>query len=125
MATDGVKILSVAGSPELPLVRGAGSARAVVWSGTGARLRAMHLIELAAGAETVVQQHRGEAVYAILAGAGDVHDDATGTSQPIATGSMVHVDGGTPYRLVAADGGMRLVGGPAPIDPALYETLEA
>jgi quercetin dioxygenase-like cupin family protein len=125
MAGDEVKILSVDGSPELPLIDGAGSARAVVWSGTGARLRAMHLIDLEPGAATVPQTHEGEAVYAILDGDGAVHDDAERTAQPVETGSMVHIDGATPYRLVAGDAGLRLVGGPAPIDAALYAGLAA
>jgi quercetin dioxygenase-like cupin family protein len=120
MATDAVQILSAAGSPELLLLNGPGSARAVVWTGTGARLRAMHLIELGPGAETVPQNHDGEAVYAILEGTGQVHDDAEGTAQSIETGSMVHIDGGTPYRVAAGDDGLRLVGGPAPVDPSLY-----
>ena len=120
MAADAVQILSVAGSPELPLIEGAGSARAVVWSGTGARMRAMHLIELVAGAGTVAQTHPGEAVYAVIDGSGRVHDDAESGEQPVETGSMIHIDGGTPYRLVAGDDGLRLVGGPAPVDDALY-----
>ena len=120
-----MKILSVDGSPELPLVEGGhGTARAVVWSGTGAKLRAMHLIELGAGGATVPQTHDGEAVYAILDGDGSAHDDSERAEHEIETGSMVHIEPGTTYRLVAGGEGMRAVGGPAPIDPRLYEGIE-
>jgi hypothetical protein len=98
----------------LDIVEGDGTARAIVWPGTGAADRAMHRIRLGPGASTVLLEHPGDAVYAVLGGQGTVGEHA------VETGSMVHVDGGTPYRFVADDAGLDLVGGPAPVDPALY-----
>jgi hypothetical protein len=34
---------------------------------------------------------------------------------------MIHVDAGTQYVITSGDGGMDIVGGPSPADPALYE----
>lgn len=116
-----IAILSAADGPELPLVDGTGSARAVVWPGTGARHRAMHLIELAPSSATVVQEHPGEAVYCVLRGAGSVHDGDRDAIEEIVTGAMLHVEAGTPYRLVAGADGMTAIGGPAPVDDRLYE----
>jgi mannose-6-phosphate isomerase-like protein (cupin superfamily) len=98
----------------LDIVEGAGTAHAIVWPGSGAADRAMHRIRLEPGASTVSLEHPGDAVYAVLHGEGLVGDHA------LEAGSMVLVDGGTPYRFVAGDAGLDLVGGPAPVDPALY-----
>jgi mannose-6-phosphate isomerase-like protein (cupin superfamily) len=125
VSVDRVLVLSEEDGPELDIVEGSGSARAILWPGTGAQLRAMHRIRLDAGAATVALAHPGEAVYAVLAGDGKVSDDDAGTVEPLETGSMVHVDAGTTYRLVAGDGGLDLVGGPAPADHSLYPTQEA
>jgi mannose-6-phosphate isomerase-like protein (cupin superfamily) len=98
----------------LDIVHGAGTARAIVWPGTGAADRAMHRIRLSPGASTVPLEHPCDAVYAVLGGQGTVGDRA------LEAGSMVHIDGGTPYRFVAGEAGLDIVGGPAPVDPALY-----
>jgi quercetin dioxygenase-like cupin family protein len=124
-ASDAVRILSTSDAPPLALLDGEGSARAVVWSGTGARLRAMHLIVLRPGARTISQRHDGEAVYAVLDGGGTVVDESDGSTQQLETGSMVHAERSTPYRFAAGDGGMRLVGGPAPVDESLYVSVTA
>jgi quercetin dioxygenase-like cupin family protein len=125
MSPAAVRILSTSHAPQLPIVEGDGSARAVVWSGTGARLRAMHLILLEPDAGTISQRHAGEAVYAVLGGTGTVVDESDGSAQDLETGAMVHVESGTPYRFSAGAPGMRLVGGPAPVDEALYDTVAA
>jgi quercetin dioxygenase-like cupin family protein len=122
---DAVRILSVSDAPPLDLVEGEGSARAVVWSGTGARLRAMHLIVLEPGAATIAQRHDGEAVYAILEGSGTVVDASDGSEQALEPGSMAHVEAGTPYRFTAGAEGLRIVGGPAPVDESLYAGVDA
>jgi hypothetical protein len=115
-----VAVVGVEDGPELPIVDGPGSARAVIWPGMGARLRSMHRISLEAGARTVELRHVADSVYYVIDGAGEVSDRDAGTSEPLVTGSMVHVDRGTAYVLVAGDGGMELVGGPAPADASLY-----
>lgn len=71
----------------------------------------------------IEQRHPGEATYYVVAGDGWVSDGDSEERQPLREGSMFHVDGGTPYAVQAGDGGMELVGGPAPADPALYEDL--
>src|SRR5919112_5137452 len=102
-AADAVQILPSSNAPQFDLVDGEGSARALVWSGTGARLRAMHVIALGPGAGTISQCHDGEAVYAVLDGGGTIVDESDGSTQELDTGSMVHVERGTPYRFAAGD----------------------
>lgn len=108
------------GGPALDIVAGDGSARAVVWPGVGARLRSMHRISLGPGARTVELSHPSDAVYFVITGSGSAADRSDGGEQALVEGSMVHIDAGTTYALLAADAGIEIVGGPAPADPALY-----
>jgi quercetin dioxygenase-like cupin family protein len=119
-----VRVLGEDGAPELDIVEGGGTAHAIVWPGVGAQLRSMHRIRLTPGAATVALTHPGDAVYTIIEGAGTAHDDGEGASHELVTGTMIHIDGGTTYRIVAGDDGLDVVGGPAPADPALYAGLE-
>src|SRR3712207_3899634 len=120
-ATPGeVAVVGVEGGPELDIVDGDGTARAVIWPGMGARLRSMHRISLGPGSRTHELRHPTDAVYYVIDGDGQARDGDAGTTEPLVTGSMVHVDRGTAYQLVAGAGGMEAVGGPAPADPALY-----
>ena len=109
--------------PELPLVDGDGVARAVVWPGVGASMRSMHQIRLERGARTNEQSHPMEAVYYVMAGSGRVFDPNEGEADPVVEGSMVHVEPGTTYRFEAGPDGMILLGGPCPVDLALYKHL--
>ena len=106
--------------PELNIVDGPGSARAVVWPGMGARARSVHRVRLEAGARTVLLSHPSEAAYYVVEGAGEVVDGA-GRAQPLDAGSFVHVAPDSGYSLRASGGGLEAVGGPCPPDPALYE----
>jgi quercetin dioxygenase-like cupin family protein len=106
--------------PDVLVLDGAGSAHAVVWPGMGAELRSMHRISMPAGARTLALRHPGEAVYYVIEGGGEAVDRDAGTRESLIEGSMIHIDGGTAYELVAGDAGIELVGGPAPCDPALY-----
>lgn len=124
MSVDRVLVLHRDDGPELDLVEGGGSVRAILWPGVGARSRSMHRIVLEPGARTREQRHRGEAVYAVLAGSGEIVDGEAG-ARAVGTGSMVHVDADTGYVIVAGPGGLEAVGGPAPVDPDLYERKEA
>lgn len=119
---DQVQIVSADGDcPELPIVSGEGSARAVIWPGMGAELRSMHLIELADGASTIDLRHPMEAVYFVIEGAGVAEDGDE--RHDVQTGCMIFVEPDTTYR-IEARGGLRLVGGPCPPDPSLYEELK-
>lgn len=124
MNTERVRVLSGDQGPTLDLVEGAGSARAIVWPGMGARLRAMHRFVLGPGSRTREQRHPGEAVYAVLSGTGEVHD-GDGEIQTLRQGSMFHVEPSTAYVIVAGPDGLEAVGGPAPVDPTLYERQES
>jgi quercetin dioxygenase-like cupin family protein len=105
--------------PELDIVEGAGSARAVVWPGMGAVDRSVHRIHLRDDARTITLSHPSEAVYYVVAGQGRVLDGA-GAEQALDEGSFVHVAPGSAY-LLACDGeAIELAGGPCPPDPALY-----
>ena len=116
-----VVVTSVGSGPELTIVDGEGSARAVIWPGMGARLRSMHRISLGGDSRTIDLTHPSDAVYYVIEGGGSAADRATGEESTLVEGSMVHVDAGTPYALVAGGEGMELVGGPCPADDALYE----
>jgi hypothetical protein len=109
--------------PALPLVDGAGTARAVVWPGVGAQLRSMHRIRLAPAARTIPLSHPMEAVYYVMSGAGSVLDPDDPTPRPLAGGAMIHVEPGTGYVLAAGPEGIEILGGPCPADPALYTRL--
>jgi hypothetical protein len=61
-----------------------------------------------------------EAVYYLIAGSAVVEDLDRGTRHELTKGSMMLVDPGTAYRLVARDQPAELVGGPCPADPTLY-----
>jgi mannose-6-phosphate isomerase-like protein (cupin superfamily) len=118
-----VVVAPAAEGPELAIVAGEGTARAVIWPGMGARLRSMHRISLARDSRTVEMTHPSDAVYYVIAGDGETVDHQTGARGALVVGSMVHVDAGTPYELVAGEEGMELIGGPCPADPRLYEGL--
>lgn len=109
--------------PQLGIVAGEGTARAVIWPGMGAELRSMHRISLGRDSRTIEMTHPSDAVYYVIAGGGEAVDRETGEGSALILGSMVHVDAGTPYELVAGDEGMELIGGPCPADPSLYEGM--
>ena len=117
----GVQVLPLRGAgPSLPVLAGDGSARAVIWPGTGATARSVHLIQLAPSSGTVRLRHPGESVYYVMDGSGTVTGDGPAGATPLVPGSMVHVGPGTGYRFSAGPGGLEIVGGPCPPDPALY-----
>jgi mannose-6-phosphate isomerase-like protein (cupin superfamily) len=109
--------------PELQIVTGDGTAHAVIWPGMGARLRSMNRISLGGGARTIPLTHPSDAVYYVISGSGEAVDGDTTERGALVEGSMVHVDAGTPYELVAGEDGMELIGGPCPADPSLYEGM--
>jgi hypothetical protein len=111
--------------PRLPIVAGPGEAYAVVWPGMGAEMRSMHRISLKSGGATIPLRHPMEAVYAVIGGAGTVRDPDTGATEPLADGAMFHVEPGTAYVVAAGAEGLELVGGPCPIDPAIYRNAIA
>ncbi len=125
-ATNEVRIVDSGDScPKLPIVLGGGVARAVIWPGIGAKERAMHRISLQAGDRTIVLNHPMEAVYYVIGGSGAVADPGVAETESLVKGSMVHVEPGTRYEFTAGEHGMELIGGPCPVDPAMYEGLES
>ncbi|MGH6919365.1 MAG: hypothetical protein ACREJ0_16865 [Geminicoccaceae bacterium] len=117
-----VRVLGAADhGPLLPIVEGEGSAVPIVWPGAGAAFRTMHRIELAGGSRTVGLRHAMEAAYYVIRGDGVVRDPDGGDSEPLVEGSMIFVEPGTAYQIEAGGGGMLLLGGPCPADPALYQ----
>ena len=117
----GVQVLPLRGTgPLLPIVEGDGSARAVIWPGTGATMRSVHLIQLTPSSGTVRLEHRAESVYYVLSGSGTVVGDGPSAVTQLTPGSMVHVGPGTGYRFVADASGLEIFGGPCPCDPAVY-----
>jgi quercetin dioxygenase-like cupin family protein len=119
----GVQVLPLRGAgPSLPVLAGDGSARAVIWPGTGAAARSVHLIQLAPSSETVRLEHPAESVYYVLDGSGTVAGDGPAAATPLVPGSMVHMGPGTGYLFSAGPSGLEIVGGPCPPDPALYAT---
>lgn len=106
--------------PSLSVVETGGSARAVVWPGSGAQQRSMHLITLDAGGRTVDLSHESECVYHVSTGSGTMVDLDTDERYDAITGSMFFIEPGTNYRFTAGAAGAVLLGGPCPPDPALY-----
>lgn len=122
-----VSVIDSAGGecPMLPLVDGEGHAKAIMWPGNGAEHRSFHLIELARGAKTVALSHAGESVYYIISGGGVIEDLAASEFQKLVEGAMVHIGGGDHYRFAANAGlPMKILGGPCPADPSLYQSLK-
>ena len=122
-----VSVIDSAGEncPSLPLIDGDGSAKAIMWPGNGAEHRSFHLIELALGARTIPLSHAGESVYYIISGSGVVEDLGGGGTQQLVEGAMVHIGGGDHYRFAASAGiAMKILGGPCPADPGLYQSLK-
>ncbi|MPZ68201.1 MAG: hypothetical protein GEU71_01560 [Actinobacteria bacterium] len=111
--------------PSLPLVDGDGYARAVIWPGIGAHLRSMHLIHLNSGAQTKEQRHPMEAVYYVIEGDAIAIDPSNGSSQVATQGSMIFVEPDTSYEIHATSMTAKIVGGPCPPDPHLYEHLKS
>ena len=104
----------------LPIVRGKGAARAVLWPGNGSKFRSFHVIILERGDSTVDLHHPSDCVYYVVAGAGEIVDLNTGERSALSDGAMVHIDAGDSYRLQSESAAMRLIGGPCPPDPAFY-----
>jgi mannose-6-phosphate isomerase-like protein (cupin superfamily) len=116
-----VRVLRAADhGPVLPIVEGEGSARPIVWPGSGAAFRTMHRIKLGGGSRTVPLKHAMEAAYYVICGEGVVRDPDNGGSEPLVEGSMIFVEPGTTYLIEAGSAGMLLLGGPCPADPAVY-----
>ena len=109
--------------PGLSIVEAGGSAHAVVWPGSGAQQRSMHLINLDPGGRTVDLSHESECVYHVSAGSGIMLDLDTEESHDAITGSMLFIEPGTNYRFTAGEEGAVLLGGPCPPDPALYDEI--
>ncbi len=123
MTLDKVQVVDVDDScPHLPLVEG-GTARAVIWPGTGARYRSMHLFELDPGGRTVEMRHPMEAVYYVIEGDAVAKDLRTGEQHRATMGGMIFVEPETPYVIRTDGNSTRLVGGPCPPDPSLYAGL--
>ena len=117
-----VRVLRAADhGPALPIIEGEGSARPIVWPGSGAACRTMHRIELAGGSRTIALKHAMEAAYYVIRGDGVVRDPDEGSSEPLVEGSMIFVEPGTAYAFEAGGAGIVLLGGPCPADPALYQ----
>ena len=109
--------------PDIPILEGAGTAKAVIWPGVGALHRSFQMIALPPGARTRVLRHEGESAYYVVAGSGSVVDEPSAQAQALSEGAMIHIGPGDSYRLAAAEAGMTILGGPCPADPALYAHL--
>ena len=113
------------GCPTIPIVEGRGSARVVVWPGSGAVCRTFHYIDLLQRSSTVRLQHQGEGVYYVVKGEGHVIDVDTGARMALREGAMVHVGAGDAYRFATEEGTLTILGGPCPADASLYERAGA
>jgi quercetin dioxygenase-like cupin family protein len=105
---------------ELDIVSGGGWYREIVGPGCGATERGMYEVVLHAGGAVAPLTHPGDAVYYVVSGTATVTDGAGRTTHELVPGAMLHVAGGTTYRLSSADGA-RLLGGPSPVDPGLAD----
>jgi quercetin dioxygenase-like cupin family protein len=111
--------------PELAIVESGGSARAVIWPGSGAEHRSMNLIFLEPNGQTIELRHPSESVYHVTEGDGTMVDHEAVTRHDVVTGSMLFIDAGTTYSFKAGPSGALLLGGPCPPDPDLYPPKES
>jgi mannose-6-phosphate isomerase-like protein (cupin superfamily) len=118
-----VQVIESTDGPTLPIVEGAGIARAVVWPGMGAESRTLHRITLEAGSRTVSMRHSGEAVYFVREGVATVVDSDTPHPHIVEPGSMFFVEPDTAYAVLASSERVELVGGPSPPDAELYRDI--
>lgn len=121
--TSEIQVISSHSSPVIPgLVKGEGSARALVWPGMGARKRSLHFIQLMPGGQTCHLRHHSEAVYYVIKGKVTTTDLGTNQTQEAVAGAMIFIEPDTAYVLhsaVSSD----VVGGPCPPDLSLYEGM--
>lgn len=108
---------------DMPIVEGPGNAKAVIWPGSGALHRSLHVVTLGKGSRTIALSHPSDSVYYVMGGAGTIVDMTSGHVSDLSEGSMVHIDAGDTYQFVAATSDMKILGGPCPADPRLYENL--
>lgn len=103
--------------PDQGLLDG-GSWREIVGPRSGSECRGLYDLQFDADGQSQALTHSSEAAYYLVEGAGTVAHHATGQTQQLTEGSMVHVRPGTPYRL-AGSAGTRLVGGPCPAESSI------
>lgn len=114
----------VVNCPNLPLIIGDGTAKAIIWPGMGASYRSLNLIELKQHAKTIDFRHESDSAYYIMSGEGVICDAITGEETALVEGSMIHVDRSDTYRFEArGPHGMKAIGGPCPADQSLYAHL--
>lgn len=102
---------------ELAIIEGDGIARTHLSAANGAQFRSFQTILLQNGAATIPLSHSSDSVYYVVDGEGEVLDIASGETQDLVTGSMVHIDAGDRYSLRAsATSTLNIVGGPCPPD---------
>lgn len=106
---------------DLDIIRGQGSCTPIIWPGMGATERSIHLFVLGPGSRTIRMRHPSEAAYYVVEGEAQVVDHDTGSSSLLKAGSMFHVEPDTTYWIEAGPPGGRILGGPCPPDPALYQ----
>jgi quercetin dioxygenase-like cupin family protein len=112
----GIEVLSAAAGQPVDLGEGGGEAFVVVGPHTGAEYRTMALVRLGGGAATATMTHPDEAAWYVVGGSGVARPEV-GEELELDEGSMVHVEPGAAYALVAGPEGLEVVGGPSPPDP--------
>jgi mannose-6-phosphate isomerase-like protein (cupin superfamily) len=111
---------------KLNIIEGGGNAKVALWPGNGALYRSFQVIDLSPGSATIALSHASDCVYYVIEGQGAIIDAASLEEVPLTEGAMVHIDRGDGYRLKAAPSqGLKLLGGPCPPDPALYDYIQA
>ena len=119
---DRVRVIDSRGAlPEVSIVEGAGWAKAVIWPGNGARYRTFQVINLEAGSSTRSLDHLSDSVYYVMRGVGVGEDVKSKAQMAIVEGSMIHIDAGDQYRILAGEPGLELLGGPCPADQRWYD----
>ncbi|MCA3575060.1 MAG: hypothetical protein IOC86_14180 [Aestuariivirga sp.] len=110
---------------KLNIIEGGGNAKVALWPGNGALYRSFQVLDLSPGSATIALSHASDCVYYVIEGQGAIVDTASLAEIPLAEGAMVHIDRGDGYRLKASlSRGLKLLGGPCPPDPALYDLIQ-
>lgn len=109
----------------LDIIEGGGNAKVALWPGNGALYRSFQVLDLSPGSTTIPLSHASDCVYYVIEGQGVIVDTASLEEMPLVEGAMVHIDRGDGYRLKAAPAsGLKLLGGPCPPDPSLYDHIQ-
>ena len=106
----------------LPLTKGEGYAKAIIWPGMGAKHGTMNYIYMKAGAENVPHVHpTQEDMFYVVQGSGVVVDCDQNIEYQFKKGDFVYIPPGVTHTVISHGPEDYIsVGGPCPVDKNVY-----